>query len=40
MCISTLKVPKPDLKGKHNKNYPTVRIRFEIDRRVTVLFYS
>jgi hypothetical protein len=30
MCISTLKVPKPDLKGKNNKDYPTVRIKLEL----------
>jgi hypothetical protein len=30
-------MPKPDLKGKNNKGHPTVRIRFECDRRVTVL---
>jgi hypothetical protein len=37
MCISTLKMSKPDLKGKNNEDYPMVRIRFECDRRVTVL---
>jgi hypothetical protein len=30
-------MPKPNLKGKNNEDYPTVRIRFECDRRVTVL---
>jgi hypothetical protein len=31
---------KPDLKGKNNEDYPTVRIRFECDRRVTVLSHT
>jgi hypothetical protein len=30
-------MPKPDLKGKYNKDHPTVRIKLECDRRVTVL---
>jgi hypothetical protein len=30
-------MPKPDLKGKNNKGHPTVRIKLECDRRVTVL---
>jgi hypothetical protein len=30
---------KPDLKGKNNKDYPTVRIRFESDWRAAVLSY-
>jgi hypothetical protein len=32
--------PKPDLKGKNNKDYSTVRIRFECDRRVVVLYHT
>jgi hypothetical protein len=31
---------KPDLKGKNNKDYPMVRIRFESDRRVVVLSHT
>ena len=30
MCISTLKVPKPNLKGKNNKDYPMVWINLEL----------
>jgi hypothetical protein len=35
-----MKVLKPDLKGKNNEDYPTVRIRFECDRRVVVLSHT
>jgi hypothetical protein len=35
-----MKVLKPDLKGKNNEDYPTVRIRFECDRRVFVLSHT
>jgi hypothetical protein len=30
-------MPKPDLKAKNDKDHPTVRIKLECDRRVTVL---
>jgi hypothetical protein len=33
-------MPKPDLKGKNNKDYPTVRIKIECDRRVTILSHT
>jgi hypothetical protein len=33
-------MPKTDLKGKYNKDHPTVRIKLECDRGVTVLSHS